>query len=54
MGSELDLSSISELQSALSEATAAEQPQVCLDLAELQFIDSTGLATVMRAHLSIV
>jgi len=27
---------------------------VCLDLAELQFIDSTGLATVMRAHLSIV
>jgi len=27
---------------------------VCLDLAELQFIDSTGRATVMRAHLSIV
>ncbi len=34
-------------------ATASERPRVCLDLAERRFIDSTGLAAVIRAHLAI-
>ncbi|MEY2515827.1 MAG: hypothetical protein QOJ89_3185 [bacterium] len=50
---ELDLASVGELESALAAATAGACPQVCLDLSGLQFIDSTGLAAVIRAHLAI-
>ncbi len=45
---ELDLRGAGELEAAL--AAAGEGSRVCLDLSELQFIDSTGLATVIRAH----
>lgn len=51
---ELGLSSLGELQATLDVASAAKQPRVCLDLAELRFIDSSGLATMTRAHLAIV
>jgi anti-sigma B factor antagonist len=54
LSGELDLASVGEMASALDEARAGEHPRVCLDLAELQFIDSTGLATVIRTHLGIV
>jgi anti-sigma B factor antagonist len=50
LSGELDLRSAEELQAALDRACAGEQPRVCLDLAALQFIDSTGLAIVIRSH----
>ncbi|MGH2920413.1 MAG: STAS domain-containing protein [Solirubrobacteraceae bacterium] len=53
LSGELDLASVGDMQAALSAAQASEQPRVCLDLADLQFIDSTGLATVIRTHLAI-
>lgn len=48
---ELDLRGVGELETAL--AVAGETARVCLDLTELQFIDSTGLATVFRAHQAL-
>jgi anti-anti-sigma factor len=48
---ELDLRAVGELDAAL--AAAGEQARVCLDLTALQFIDSTGLATVIRAHQAL-
>ena len=48
---ELDLRAVGELETVL--AVAVESGRVCLDLGELQFIDSTGLATVIRAHQSL-
>lgn len=49
---ELDLRAVGELETAL--ALAGERARICLDLTELQFIDSTGLATVIRAHQAMV
>jgi len=45
---ELDLRGVGELETVL--AVAGESGRVCLNLSELRFIDSTGLATVIRAH----
>jgi anti-anti-sigma factor len=50
---ELDLASSDELERVLEEARAAQPRHVCLDLAALEFIDSTGLATVLRGHQAI-
>jgi anti-sigma B factor antagonist len=52
LSGELDLRAIGELERAL--AGAGEDANVCLDLTGLQFIDSTGLATVIRAHQALV
>lgn len=49
---ELDLRGVGEVESVLA-ATGASG-RVCLDLSELQFIDSTGLASVIRAHQALV
>jgi len=51
LSGELDLRAVGELDAAL--AAAGEQARVCLDLTGLQFIDSTGLATVIRAHQTL-
>ena len=51
LGGELDLRGVGEVETAL--AAAAESGRVCLDLSDLQFIDSTGLATVIRAHQTL-
>ena len=48
---ELDLRGVGELETVL--AVAGESGRVCLDLSELKFIDSTGLATVIRAHQAL-
>jgi stage II sporulation protein AA (anti-sigma F factor antagonist) len=48
LSGELDLRAIGELEAAL--AQVGQDARICLDLAQLQFIDSTGLATVIRAH----
>ena len=52
LAGELDLASVGEMEAALGDAAAGDRPQVCLDLLKLQFIDSTGLAAVIRAHLA--
>ncbi len=48
---ELDLRGAGELETVL--AVAGQSGRVCLDLSELQFIDSSGLATVIRAHQAL-
>jgi anti-anti-sigma factor len=48
---ELDLRGVGELEAAL--AQPGEQARVCLDLTELAFIDSTGLATVIRGQQAL-
>lgn len=48
---ELDLRGAGELETAL--AQLGEPARVCLDLTELGFIDSTGLAAVIRAHQAL-
>jgi len=45
---ELDLHAVGEVEAAL--ADPGGEARVCLDLTALQFIDSTGLASVIRAH----
>ena len=47
---ELDLDAVPELDAALADASSGEHPHVCLDLSGLRFIDSTGLAAVIRGH----
>ena len=48
LSGELDLRGVGELEAALALSGAAAR--VCLDLTELAFIDSTGLATVIRGQ----
>jgi anti-sigma B factor antagonist len=51
LSGELDLRAVGELEAAL--ATAGDDARLCLDLTALEFIDSTGLATVIRAHQTL-
>lgn len=51
LSGELDLRAVGELEAAL--AAAGVDARVCLDLTALQFIDSTGLATVIRGHQAL-
>lgn len=48
---ELDLRGVGDLELAL--AQPGEGAKVCLDVTELEFIDSTGLATVIRGHQAL-
>lgn len=51
---ELDLGTVSQLDEALSAAGAdGAGARVCVDLSALEFIDSTGLAAIIRAHVAI-
>jgi anti-anti-sigma factor len=54
LSGELDLNSVGELDEALVAAAGTARPRVCVDMSRLGFIDSTGLATVIRAHLAVV
>jgi anti-anti-sigma factor len=47
---ELDLASAPELEQELQRAAADSAELVILDLRELQFIDSTGLGLLIKAH----
>jgi len=47
---ELDLASSPALEHELERGTAASAPLVIVDLRELEFMDSTGLSVVVRAH----
>lgn len=46
---ELDLSTAPELEGPLEEAIAAGDASVLVDLSECEFIDSTGIALIVRA-----
>lgn len=46
---ELDLSTAPELEGPLEDAIAAGDAQVVVDLSECEFIDSTGIALIVRA-----
>lgn len=47
---EVDLASSPALEEALQEADGAESSVVVLDLREVEFMDSAGLAVVVKAH----
>ena len=47
---ELDLSTVPELERALNRLTVAQDERLLLDLDGVEFIDSTGLAAVIRAQ----
>lgn len=46
---ELDLSTASDLESLLEEAIATGDASVLIDLSRCEFIDSTGIALIVRA-----
>jgi anti-sigma B factor antagonist len=46
---ELDMNTAPELERALEEAVAEENASIMLDLSECEFIDSTGIALIVRA-----
>jgi anti-sigma B factor antagonist len=46
---ELDLSTAPELEQPLEEAVAAGDASILIDLSECEFIDSTGIALIVRA-----
>jgi anti-anti-sigma factor len=54
LAGEVDVDSVEELEAALAGASAGDRPRVCLDMSQLAFIDSTGLAAVIRAHIAVV
>jgi anti-sigma B factor antagonist len=47
---ELDLSSSGELEEALAQLDGSDTGLVILDLREVDFMDSAGLAVIVRAH----
>lgn len=51
LSGELDLRGVGEVETAL--ARPGDGARVCLDLTELGFIDSTGLAAVIRGHQAL-
>jgi len=46
---ELDLSTATDLEGPLEEAVSSRDASVLLDLSECEFIDSTGIALIVRA-----
>ena len=47
---ELDLASGPQLESELDKVTTGATTRVVVDLRELEFMDSTGLSIIVRAH----
>ena len=54
LAGELDIYSVDALEAAVGSASADVPARVCLDLTGLRFIDSTGLAAIIRAHQAIL
>jgi anti-sigma B factor antagonist len=48
LGGELDLASLPDVQPRVDRLLALTPQPVCLDLAELAFLDSTGVALLIR------
>lgn len=53
MRGELDLSTAPELEGPLEQAVAPGDASVLIDLTECEFIDSTGIALIVRAWQSL-
>ncbi len=49
MRGELDLSTASDLEGPLEEAISSHDGSVLIDLTDCEFIDSTGIALIVRA-----
>lgn len=47
---ELDLAAAASLEEELDRALASGAPLIVIDLKELDFVDSTGLSVLVRAH----
>ena len=47
---ELDISTVPELARRLAEAEGENPTRIVIDLSELSFMDSTGLALIIRAR----
>jgi anti-sigma B factor antagonist len=47
---ELDLASSGALEEELTRVAESDTEQVIIDLRELEFMDSTGLSTLVKAH----
>jgi anti-anti-sigma factor len=50
LAGELDISNVSHLSEILSELTQKGMRHIALNLAELDFADSTGLSAIMAGH----
>jgi anti-sigma B factor antagonist len=50
VGGELDLASGPELEAQLDQLTGPDLQRVVIDLRRLDFMDSTGLSILVRAH----
>ncbi|MDQ6817818.1 MAG: STAS domain-containing protein [Actinomycetota bacterium] len=50
LGGELDLAACPELEEELDQALRSQVSLVLVDLRELDFMDSTGLSALVRAH----
>jgi anti-sigma B factor antagonist len=47
---EIDLATVGTLNAALAQAIESGAPDVWLDLTKVDFMDSTGLTAIVRAH----
>ena len=53
LSGELDLSTIQQLEEAVSESVDGRPELVVLDLRKLEFLDSTGLRLMLRLHSTV-
>ena len=51
MSGELNINTAPDLRELLVKHVKAKQPRLMLDLSELSFMDTSGLATLIEAHL---
>ncbi len=49
VGGELDLSTAPDLEGPLEQALSGDEGSVLIDLSQCEFIDSTGIALIVRA-----
>jgi len=47
---ELDLANAAQLDRAIAQAESADRSELLLDLSGVEFIDSTGLRSILAAH----
>lgn len=52
LGGELDMATVGLVSAAL-DAAIAREANVVLDLAQLEFVDSTGIAAIVRANTAL-
>jgi anti-sigma B factor antagonist len=50
---EIDIATVGELNAAVERALAAGAAELWIDLTEVEFMDSTGLTALVRAHQAV-